>query len=120
MGYHGTTDGVILLAAHFFLVDSTRQTSFGWHTGDDDLNIISYVGRRSLRSAVIQLGAQTRTAMQVYLFAPFAFQGRGAGALFHGTALHRSVSLDPLPQDGVWKLTLFFLLPEDQTSSDWL
>ena len=124
-GYRGTTadDGCfdLLVGVHFFLVDYTGLTSFKWHTDDEPLNIKSVLGRRCLRSAVIQLGAAGRTAMQVYGFAPFVYEGRGAGAIFHGAALHRSVSLDPPPPSGgIWKVTLFFELPADATSAGWL
>jgi hypothetical protein len=103
----------MLLGVHFFLVDDTRQTSFGWHTDDTDLDtpLTSDKGKRALRSAVIQLGAETRTAMQVHGFNPFVFEGRGTGAIFHGAALHRSVNLDPPPRGhGIWKVTYFLKL----------
>jgi hypothetical protein len=122
MGYdlcgYTASDQVRLLAAHFFRVEPSQQTSFAWHTDDDDLGIKNSVGRLGLRSAVIQLGSQTRTALQLHSFAPFTFEGSGAGALFHGAALHRSVTLDPPPQGyGVWKLTLFFLLHPKQVKT---
>ena len=101
---------VILKAVHFFRVDTSRQTSFAWHTDDTDLRLTKVADKLGLRSAVIQLGAEARTAMQMLGFRPFAYEGRGAGAIFHGAAVHRSVDLDP-PPAAIWKTTLFLLLP---------
>ena len=101
----------MLKAVHFFLVDESRQTSFAWHTDDTDLDITQRDVKLNLRSAVIQLArAEGRSAMQVLGFRPLAFEGRGAGALFHGAALHRSVDLVP-PPHAIWKVTLFLVLP---------
>jgi len=100
----------MLKAVHFFLVDDSRQTSFAWHTDDTDLDLTQRVDKLNLRSAVIQLGAEARSAMQVLRFRPFAFEGRGAGALFHGAAVHRSIDLEPPPR-AIWKVTLFLVLP---------
>ena len=105
----------MLKAVHFFLVDSSRQTSYAWHTDDTDLNITKRRDKLRLRTVVLQLGAEARTAMQVHGFRPFAFEGRGAGALFHGAAVHRSVDLDHPPR-AVWKVTLFLLLPVEQVA----
>ena len=104
----------MLKAVHFFRVDASRQTSFAWHTDDTDLGIKAQAEKLSIRTAVIQLGAEARTAMQILGFQPFAYEGRGAGSLFHGAAVHRSVDLAPPPQ-GIWKVTLFVLLPLTDT-----
>jgi hypothetical protein len=100
----------MLKSVHFFLVDESRQTSFAWHTDDTDLDITQRDVKLNLRSAVIQLGAEARSAMQVLGFRPFSFEGRGAGALFHGAAVHRSIDLEP-PPHAIWKVTLFLVLP---------
>jgi hypothetical protein len=100
----------MLKAVHFFLVDDSRQTSFAWHTDDTDLDLHTRADKVNLRSAVIQLGDEARSAMQVLRFRPFSFEGRGAGALFHGAAVHRSIDLEPAPR-AIWKVTLFLLLP---------
>jgi hypothetical protein len=100
----------MLQAVHFFLVDEARQTSFAWHTDDTDLDLHTRADKLNLRTAVIQLGAEARSAMQVLRFRPFSFEGRGAGALFHGAAVHRSIDLEPAPR-AIWKVTLFLLLP---------
>ena len=104
----------MLKAVHFFRVEASRQTSFAWHTDDTDLHLKTRSEKLSLRTAVIQLGTEARTAMQILGFRPFAYEGRGAGALFHGAAVHRSVDLDPPPK-GIWKVTLFLLLPHGDT-----
>jgi hypothetical protein len=115
LGYSNPTPqqySKMLLSVHFFCVDSSRQTSFDWHTDDTDLKLRSHVTRSRLRSAVIQLGAEGCTAMQMYGFNHYSFQGRGSGALFHGSAMHRSVNCVPSPKHGIWKVTLFIMLPE--------
>jgi hypothetical protein len=100
----------MLKAVHFFLVDESRQTSFAWHTDDTDLELRTRADKLNLRSAVIQLGAEARSAMQVLGFQPFSFEGRGAGALFHGAAVHRSIDVEP-PPHAIWKVTFFLVLP---------
>jgi hypothetical protein len=115
LGYaNPTPDDVsnMLVSVHFFCVDSSRQTSFDWHTDDTDLNLKSHTTRAKLRSAVIQLGAEGCTAMQMHGFDHCHFQGRGSGAIFHGAAVHRSVNCVPSPKHGIWKVTLFIMLPE--------
>jgi hypothetical protein len=122
LGYSGSAIGKeglcgsYLDSVHFFYVDDTRQTSFDWHSDDEDLKIKRMRKKWCLRSAVIQLGAESPSAMQMHSFRPFIFSGRGACAIFHGSAIHRSVNIKPTPKGGVWKVTLFFMLPEEDVS----
>jgi hypothetical protein len=88
----------MLKAVHFCLDEASRQTSLAWHTDDTDLCLKTRSDKLSLRSATIQLGTEARTAMQILGFRPFAYEGRGAGALFHGAAVHRNVNVDPPPR----------------------
>jgi hypothetical protein len=115
LGYPNPTQdqySQMLKAVHFFCVDSSRQTSFDWHSDDTDLKLNSHVTRSKLRSAVIQLGAEGCTAMQMHGFHHYPFQGRGSGAIFHGAAMHRSINCVPSPKHGIWKVTLFIMVPE--------
>lgn len=123
LGYHDCNQmqcSSMLCSVHFFCLDASGQVCFGWHSDDTDLNLKSDSKRRRLRSAVIQLGAAGGTAMQMHGFHQFPFEGRGSGAIFHGAALHRSVYCTPPPQHGIWKVTLFFVLPEDITAQQWM
>jgi hypothetical protein len=107
--------GPVLLHVHFFYVDISRQTSFAWHSDDEDLQLYKTLDKKCLITAVFQLGAEACTAMQVHGFSTFFFAGRGAAAIFHGSTIHRSVNLDLPPHTGVWKVSLFLKLPEKDT-----
>lgn len=92
---------------HFLLLDATRQVDFCWHEDTSDLTIHEKE-RDGLLSIIVQLSATFKTAMQVYGFPYHVYDGQGAGVIFHGRALHRSISRHSQPSGRrVWKLAIF-------------
>lgn len=112
---------------HFFRVDKSNQTSYDWHV--DCLSLVKLLGltgtikereakAHGIRTVVVQLGADSETAMCLWGFDPAVYRGRGAGHAFHGSAVHRGVPWNPTTSipcqrgSAVWKMTLFWL-PQD-------
>lgn len=72
----------------------------------------------ALRSVVTQLSSDEPSAMCVWGFEPHVYCGSGAAVAFHGAAVHGSMRwAKPNPRRSVWKLTHFFVLPDDQDPS---
>ena len=96
---------------HFLLLNSSGQVDFAWHEDTYDLSIPEK-DRDNLLSVVVQLSPTFTTAMQVFAFPMHVYSGQGAGVVFHGRAVHRSVSRVSIPRGlAVWKVAAFIRPP---------
>jgi hypothetical protein len=104
---------------HFLEADWTSSTSFSWHTDDYDLDQNKNKASVRMVSAIIQLGCDSKTAMQVHGCRPYIYPGRGAGVLFLGAQVHRSLMWGPDISRTlkVRKVAFFFSLPFNGVSS---
>lgn len=95
-----------LRQVHFLLQDISFQANFSWHTDFYDLRLDA----RRTRTVVVQLSSTAASAMQVFGCEPYLYTGAGAGVLFHGGAVHRSLPWETHHvgwKPTVWKVALF-------------
>jgi len=93
--------------AHFLLLDYTSQVDFCWHEDTHDLSIKDD-RRDGLISVIVQLSSTFTTAFQIMGCAMHEYAGSGAGVIFLGRCMHRSVSRKEVPRDmAVWKVAVF-------------
>jgi len=99
-----------LIEVHFLKQDELQQTTFGWHNDAATVRV-SDNEAYLIRTVIVQLSDQTHTGMCMFGFRPHTFLGRGAAVVFHGGAMHTSLSPKPWPADSsAYKLALFFVL----------
>ena len=104
---------VMLKHLHFLLLDGSSQVDFGWHEDTYDLAVLP-AQKDDVISIIVQLGDAFSTAMQIYLFPYHEYLGQGAGVLFPGRCVHRSVSRRSMPCNrAVWKVAAFLVPPSD-------
>ena len=98
-----------LAAFHGLILSADRQVEFAWH---EDTSETPWLTRRCL-TAVVQC-SDAVTAMRMYGFQPFVYQGEGHTSVFPGHAIHQAYpltqdTLDALPKPVV--KAVFFLEP---------
>ena len=99
-----------LVQVHFLTQDKYAQGLFAWHTDGWDLSLTAEQESR-LVVAACQLSNDMVTAMQVSGFpSPHLYMGQGAGVIFHGGCLHRSVNWCAGNDRVVTKVVFFFLM----------
>jgi hypothetical protein len=102
----------MLKHVHFLLLDGTSQVDFNWHEDTFDLSLSNDAEREKLLSVIVQLGDAFTTAMQIYSFRYHEYLGLGAGVIFNGRCVHRSISRFAVPANrAVWKVAAFILPP---------
>ena len=99
--------------AHFLWQDERCHASFSHHADDKDLDL-KPAERQRLRTLVVQLSANTPSAMCVWGREPQRFGGCGAASSFHGSAVHFTMQNNPPPAAGspVVKMALFVVMPK--------
>jgi hypothetical protein len=103
-----------LAAFHGLILSGDRQVEFAWH---EDTSETTWLTRRCL-TAVVQCSNNV-TAMRMYGFQPFVYQGEGHTSVFPGHAIHQAYpltkeALSALPKPVV--KAVFFLEPTRGTS----
>jgi len=99
-----------LKAFHGLILSADRQVEFTWH---EDVSETSWLGRKCL-TAVVQC-SEAVTAMRMFGFRPFVYDGEGHTSVFPGHAIHQAY---PLTQEALSALSkpvvkaVFFLEPE--------
>jgi hypothetical protein len=99
-----------LKAFHGLILSADRQVEFTWH---EDVYETPWLGKRCL-TAVVQC-SEAVTAMRMFGFRPFVYDGEGHTSVFPGHAIHQAY---PLTQEALSALSkpvvkaVFFLEPE--------
>ena len=99
-----------LKAFHGLILSADRQVEFTWH---EDVFETPWLGKRCL-TAVVQC-SDAVTAMRMFGFQPFVYDGEGHTSVFPGHAIHQAY---PLTQEALSALSkpvvkaVFFLEPE--------
>ena len=98
-----------LKAFHGLILSADRQVEFTWH---EDVYETPWLGKRCL-TAVVQC-SEAVTAMRMFGFRPFVYDGEGHTSVFPGHAIHQAY---PLTQEALSALSkpvvkaVFFLEP---------